>query len=414
MLGTTAKYIYTVYRLKSFSLAAEELFISQPSLSRAIKKAEVGLGAPIFNRKTLPISLTAEGKIYIEAIEKMLQIEKNATERVNDSKHIHFYNTQEEPFAIYGVFLENGKYRRLPEQVAKSVSKGVYSLHANTAGGRVKFTTNSSMVAIKAVMPMVEKLPNFTLIGSAGFDLHVGKDEEYYASFAPPINLSSGYESMIRFEDSVEREITINFPLYSDVSDLYIGLDENATLKKASEYRQEKPMVFYGSSITQGGCASRPGNTYESIVARNLRIDYINLGFSGNAKAEDEIAQYIKGLDMSVFVFDYDHNAPTSKHLEETHQKMFLAVREANPELPIVLLSRPKYRLNEEDKERLAIIRKTYDDAIAAGDQNVYMIDGPTLMQYAKNDGTVDGDHPNDLGFHSMAKVLIEKLQTIL
>ena len=414
MLGTTAKYIYTVYRLKSFSLAAEELFISQPSLSRAIKKAEVGLGAPIFNRKTLPISLTAEGKIYIEAIEKMLQIEKNATERVNDSKHIHFYNAQEEPFAIYGVFLENGKYRRLPEQVAKSVSKGVYSLHANTAGGRVKFTTNSSMVAIKAVMPMVEKLPNFTLIGSAGFDLHVGKDEEYYASFAPPINLSSGYESMIRFEDSVEREITINFPLYSDVSDLYIGLDENATLKKASEYRQEKPMVFYGSSITQGGCASRPGNTYESIVARNLRIDYINLGFSGNAKAEDEIAQYIKGLDMSVFVFDYDHNAPTSKHLEETHQKMFLAVREANPELPIVLLSRPKYRLNEEDKERLAIIRKTYDDAIAAGDQNVYMIDGPTLMQYAKNDGTVDGDHPNDLGFHSMAKVLIEKLQTIL
>ena len=92
MLGTTAKYIYTVYRLKSFSLAAQELFISQPALSRAIKNAEAGLGAPIFNRKTIPVSLTEEGKIYIEAIEKMLQIERNAIENVRDSKHLVFFN----------------------------------------------------------------------------------------------------------------------------------------------------------------------------------------------------------------------------------------------------------------------------------------------------------------------------------
>lgn len=88
MLDTTAKYIYTVYRLKSVSLAAQELFISQPALSRAIKKAETELGAPIFNRKTLPFSLTAEGKVYIDAIEKMLQLERNALEKVSDIQHM--------------------------------------------------------------------------------------------------------------------------------------------------------------------------------------------------------------------------------------------------------------------------------------------------------------------------------------
>ena len=88
MVSTTARYIYTVYRLKSVSLAAEELFISQPALSRAIKKAETELGAPLFNRKTLPFSLTAEGKLYIAAVEKMLQLEKETGERVNDIHHM--------------------------------------------------------------------------------------------------------------------------------------------------------------------------------------------------------------------------------------------------------------------------------------------------------------------------------------
>lgn len=414
MLGTTAKYIYTVYRLKSFSLAAQELFISQPALSRAIKNAEAGLGAPIFNRKTIPVSLTEEGKIYIEAIEKMLQIERNAIENVRDSKHLVFFNIEGEPFSVYGIFFENGKYRRLPQKVAKDVSKGVYSLHANTAGGRVKFITDSSVIAIRAVMSGVEKSAQFPLVGTFGFDLYVGHEAEYYATFIPPTNVSSGYESILHFDDNTEREITINFPLYCDVSELYIGLEENAVLKKAPEYTYRKPIVFYGSSITQGGCASRPGNTYENIISRTLHTDYTCLGFSGNALGENEIAQYIKNLDMSVFVYDYDHNAPTLKHLEDTHQRMFKTIRESNPDLPIILLSRPKYRLNEEDRERLTVIRRTYTDAIAEGDKNVYFIDGPTLMQYAGTDGTVDGVHPNDMGFHSIAKVLISQLQTLL
>ncbi len=328
--------------------------------------------------------------------------------------NVKFYDIQAEPFSLYGIFFENGMYKRLPETVAKSVNPHVHDLHVHTAGGRIKFTTDSSFVAIKAEMSAITKIPHGTLAGTAGFDLYIGRKEEYYGSFLPPFTVTDGYESVIRFNSSKQREITINFPLYSGVSALYIGLDERAALKKSPGYKHKKPIVYYGSSITQGGCASRPGNAYESMISRALQTDYVNLGFSGSALAEDEIAQYIKDLDMSVFVYDYDYNAPTAEHLEQTHQRMFLTIRESNHDLPIVILSRPKYKLTEVEKQRLAVIRKTYTDAVAAGDRNVYFIDGPTLMKYAKNDGTVDGCHPNDLGFYSMAKVLIPVLRKLL
>ena len=325
--------------------------------------------------------------------------------------NIKFYDINDNHFSLYGVFRENGLYRRLPEKVAESVSEGVYALHTHTAGGRIKFITDSTFIAIKAVMHDIGKMPHFAITGSAGFDLYVGKKEEYCNSFVPPFDMTDGYEGIINFSDKKAREITINFPLYSSIAELYIGLDESATLKKSSGYKHQKPIVFYGSSITQGGCASRPGTSYESIISRSLQSDYINLGFSGNAKAETQIAEYISGLDMSVFVYDYDYNAPTAEHLENTHEKMFSVIRKKNPHLPILILSRPEYRLDEEEKQRLKVIRNTYENAVESGDKNTYFIDGPTLMKYAKNDGTVDGCHPNDLGFYSMAKVITSLLK---
>ena len=328
---------------------------------------------------------------------------------------VRFYNVLQVPFRVYGVFYESGKFRRIPEHIAKTVSDGVYRIHANTAGGRVRFKTNSSYIAIHAKMPSIGKMPHFALTGSAGFDLYVHDDAvRYVQTFVPPFAIKDGYESVIHFGSSQMRELTINFPLYSEVSELYIGLCDSAAVYEPPPYKTETPIVYYGSSITQGGCASRPGNSYESIISRRLDCDYINLGFSGNARAEDEIAEYIRDLNMSVFVFDYDYNAPTVEHLEKTHQKMFREIRAKNPTLPIVLMSRPKYCLTDEEKQRLSIIKKTYDDAKSAGDENVYLLDGSALMELAKNEGTVDGCHPNDLGFASMAKALGDLLERIV
>ena len=259
-------------------------------------------------------------------------------------------------------------------------------------------------------------MSHFTVCGSAGFDLYVNEDgeEKYAATFQPPFNMTEGYESLVKLNGSKMRDITINFPLYSGVESLYVGVSETATVCEAMPYEIDCPIVFYGSSITQGGCASRPGNSYQGFLSRRFNADYINLGFSGNAKGEDAITEYISGLDMSVFVYDYDHNAPTTEHLEKTHEKMFKSIRETHPDVPVIMMSRPVYCLSEDEEVRRSIVEKTYRNALESGDRNVYFIDGRTLMALAGNEGTVDGCHPNDLGFASMAKAVGDVLEKVL
>lgn len=323
-----------------------------------------------------------------------------------------FYDVEQAPFRVYGVYWEDGRYRRLPEAVAKAVSTSVNVLHTNTAGGRVRFVTDSPYIAISAQMGSVGKMPHFPFTGSIGFDLYTGK--KFIKNFTPPIDVTDHFEGVIDL-DGTERAYSINFPLYSDVRKLYIGIKEGCTLKAAPEYSITKPVVYYGSSITQGGCASRPGNAYQSIITRELDCDHINLGFSGSAKGEDAIAHYIAGLEMSAFVYDYDHNAPNAEHLWQTHERMFQTIRAAQPELPILMLSRPKFHLEDWERDRQTIIRKTYENALAAGDQNVYFIPGTELiLELVRESATVDNCHPNDSGFVSMAYVIGEKLKQIL
>ena len=340
------------------------------------------------------------------------QIDPNfKVETALNQPNIRFHNPLTPPFQIHGVFYEDGMFRRLPASVAQSVSEGVYVLHTHTAGGRIRFKTNSTYVAIHAQMPGIGKMSHFALCGSAGFDLYV--QNQFYGSFLPPFDIQNGYESIIYLPSAEMREITINLPLYSSVSTLFVGLEEGAEVDAPTPYAITTPIVYYGSSITQGGCASRPGTAYQSFIERSLSADYINLGFSGNAKAESEISAYIQSLSMSAFIYDYDHNAPTVQHLKDTHERMFLEIRQKHPTLPIILLSRPKAHYTPDEEERLGIIKATYEHALARGDQNVYLIDGRTLMQLAGDDGTVDSCHPTDLGFFSMAQALIPCLEKI-
>ncbi len=323
-----------------------------------------------------------------------------------------FHNARSSPFAIYGIFYEDGKFRRMPESVAKTVSEGVYYLHANTAGGRVRFKTDSPYVAINAKMNCITRMDHFSLCGSAGFDLYA--DGVYVKTFRPPYDMADGYESLIEFDSAKMREIMIHFPLYSDVCNLYIGLARDAQICAPTPYRVEKPVVFYGSSVTQGGCASRPGNCYQGFLSRKLNFDYINLGFSGNARGEEKMADYIASLDMSAFVCDYDYNTPSTEHLAATHERLFKKVRSLNPSLPILIITRPKPHYTQIDLDCLEIVKKTYDNAISQGDRNVSFIDGRTMFALAGTEGTVDAVHPTDFGFFSMAERISELLTPML
>lgn len=341
------------------------------------------------------------------------KVDKNfAVETQIQREGLVFHDAESAPFKIYGIYRDGEKFRRLPESVAEATSPGVHMLHANTAGGRVRFVTDSPFVAISAQMGSVGKMPHFAFTGSIGFDLYSGK--RYINTFVPPVDVKDHFEG-IRETDGTLREYTVNFPLYSEVKKLYIGLQAGCRLEAAPEYAISTPVVYYGSSITQGGCASRPGCAYQSIISRNLDCDHINLGFSGNAKGEDAIAAYIAGLKMSAFVYDYDHNAPNPAHLAATHEKMFKTIRAAQPALPILMLTRPKYYLEETEKERLEIVRRTYENALAAGDKNVYFIPGTELLiDLVREEALVDNCHPADGGFISMAYVIGEKLKQIL
>lgn len=345
------------------------------------------------------------------------KVDKNFSVKNTFNKpDLKLYDVRLEPFVVYGLQYENGKFRRMPEEVAKSVSEGMYLLHSNTAGGRVRFKTDSAYVSVHAKMPQICRVSHFSLTGTASFDLYerVDGEERYRKTFVPPYDMRDGYESLNECGKGGMREYTLYFPLYSDVSEVYIGLQENATVEAPSPYRLDVPIVYYGSSITQGGCASRAGMCYENIISRRLHVDHHNLGFSGNAKAEEEMIDYINSLKMSVFVYDYDHNADSPEYLAATHEKMFKAVRAAHPTLPIVMMSSPQFYVDEYWKKRREIIEATYKNAKAAGDENVYYIPGYKLMALAKDEGTVDGCHPTDLGFVSMAKAVGDLLEKMI
>lgn len=322
-------------------------------------------------------------------------------------------NIEDDLFRIYGVTKESGKYRRMPEAVAKSVSEGVYSLHTHTTGGRVRFLTDSEYVMLSVKTGNVGRMPHFTIAGSAGADIYA--DNVYCGTFIPPFDFVDKYEGVLDFPSKKLREITINMPTYTEVVDMYIGINADSVVLPDYGYEILKPIVYYGSSITQGGCVTRPGMTYQNILSRHLNTDYINLGFSGSAKGEEQMAEYIASLDMSVFVLDYDHNAPSVEHLQNTHEKFFKVIREKNPDLPVIMMSRPKYILTEDEKKRKDIIERTYINAVIDGDKNVYFVDGRTLMgEDIMFEGTVDNCHPTDLGFFAMAKRIEPVIRDIL
>ena len=347
------------------------------------------------------------------------------------SHSLDILDVRSKPFEIYGLYqpLETGKFRRIPEKIAKNTSERVMSFSTNTAGGRIRFKTDSPIIAIGAIYPPMKFLaPRSTALSSVGaycFDMYA--DGKFVSALLPETIKQNGsvnnfeitngqFEACYNFEEQEIRDITINFPSIVDISDVFIGVCKGCILEKGSDYINKEPVVFYGSSITQGACASRPGNTYENILSRKLNMDYVNLGFSGSAKAEKPLIEYISTIKMHSFVFDYDHNAPSPDFLEQTHFPALQIFREAQPNTPIILMSRPNRRTGIVDtQKRLDIIYNSYKKLIAAGDNNVYFINGQDILNSLDSEiFTIDGVHPNDFGFYCMAVAVEDVLKNIL
>lgn len=347
------------------------------------------------------------------------EIDKNFVVESNVNKpDIVWFSPKKAPFSIHGLWnaeAETDCYRRMPKEVAESVNSGVAALHTNTAGGRIRFKTNSPYIALKAIMPATETMVHIAKTGQSGFDLYRCADgiTRYYNSLKPQMGVTSGLEACAD-TDGTLCTYTINMPLYDGVKEVYIGLAKGSDLLPADAYTYPKPVVYYGSSVTQGGCASRPGTSYQALISQKYDTDYINLGFSASAHGNPEMAEYIAGLDMSIFVCDYDYNAPSSAHLAATHEPFYRIIRKKQPNTPIVFVTRiiDPFGDMEENKR---IIRNTYEKALAEGDNNVYFLDGSTFFDCEFGDNcTVDGLHPTDFGFIRMALCIGEVVGEIL
>ena len=320
------------------------------------------------------------------------------------------------PFRTYGLLPTSEASpspRRMPKEIAEAVSANVASFSAHTTGGRIHFATDAKSICIKAkISGHREAVEVQTAISRAGIDLYTQTpfgDLAYLTTFGYPTHTDpmasdEGYEKKL-MQDGVMTDYVLYLPLYSAVYELSIGLPQGSRLAAPRyEYRNDAPIVYYGSSITHGASASRPGLTYEAIISRRYHLDFVNLGFAGSALAEDAMIDYLASLDEpSVFVCDYDYNAPTAEHYAATHEKLYQAVRAAHPELPILIVTAPVSSVTKRaDRRRIAM--QTYLNAVANGDERVFYLDGASMMaDDFTEDALIDYVHPTDLGFRRMA-----------
>ena len=324
------------------------------------------------------------------------------------------------PMKLYGFY---EPFRRIPESVAKATSQTVTRLHTMGPGARVRFRTDSDFIVIHAELFGEERTATMPYLATSSFEMHFVENGKHIfkGSFCPSQGEGKTYVECRLKDKPIMKDVILYFPINTSVKEFYIGLREGCSLEEGGTYTHETPVLFYGSSIVHGIGAGRPGMNYPAQISRMLDTNIYNLGFGGGALGEPAIIDFIAQQKMSVFVYDYDHNAPSIEHLENTHYAGYKRFREKQPMTPIIMASKPDWDLVNDNSspeinaKRRQIIENTYLRAKAEGDENVYFVNGfdfyPTELRC---DCTSDGCHPNDLGYHYMAQAFAKVIKPLL
>jgi hypothetical protein len=306
-------------------------------------------------------------------------------------------------------------YRRMPADAAGILPEAVNELSNCCAGGQLKFVTDSSRVAIDAEFEYPHSMDNMSPIGQTGFDCYTGECGSM--RFAATLRFDckkSSYRAPVFSDISRERRLlTINLPLYNGaLSRLKVGIEPGAELAAPVSHPSAK-IVVYGTSITQGGCATRPGMCYTNILSRTIDAEFINLGFSGNGKGEPAVIETIAAIDdMNLLVIDYEANI--NDGIYENLPETIKILRSKQPALPILILSRLEFgQENIRPQNRAAFLKRRdfqrdfVGQSRRAGDKHIAFFDGSRLLgsddagEYA-----VDGAHLSDAGFMKTAQGL--------
>ena len=324
--------------------------------------------------------------------------------------------------------LKESPYDRLPISYKEKVREPVWDLSKASAGITVRFHSNSTSINLKWTVLNDLDMSHMAATGIKGIDLYTKYNNKWrYVTTAGALVGLKTYQNKSIPADSINeyeliknmtpefREYKLFLPLYDGVTKLEVGIDSAASIEKATP-SSEKPIVFYGTSITQGGCASRPGMAHTNIISRKLDVDCINYGFSGNGRMETPIVELISEIDARFYVIECLQNMD-SEQVKERVKPLVDIIRTNHPYTPIVLVENMMYTmafLNQTLETRLieenTALKNEYDKIIKSGTPNIFYIkDNKEFL--VDNEGTVDGVHLTDLGFKRYADYLIENFK---
>lgn len=314
------------------------------------------------------------------------------------------------------------RYVRLPDSLQSVCREPLWYLSRNSAGMSVRFRTNSTQIGLKW-----ESLNNFHMdhmadVGVRGLDLYVwdakAKCWRFINSARPQLKQSE-YQ-VVGCMTPVMREYMVNLSLYDGVSSLAIGVDSLSVIEQPQLDlpRRDKPVVMYGTSILQGGCASRPGMAHTNILSRRLNRECINLGFSGNAFLDYEVAEVMAAVDAGAYVLDFVPNV-TVEQMEERMDKFYRIIREKHPDTPIIFVEDPIFTSTHYDAkgaESLSRLNTTFRrkfKALKKTEKHIYYVSSKHFIGEDR-EGTVDAIHFTDLGMMRYADVLYPLLKRVV
>lgn len=312
----------------------------------------------------------------------------------------------------------NSTWDRLPSEAEGVVRDPVWNLSRHSAGIAIRFKTDSPSVSVRWRLRSGDlAMPHMPATGVSGVDIY-GRTEDgwRWAGCGRPEAIENT-ATLVRDLPVASRDWMLYLPLFNGVESVEIGVDSGHQLKPLPA--RGKPIVFYGTSITHGACASRPGMTHVAILGRRLDQPVVNLGFSGNGRLEPEVGRFLVELDASAFVLDCLPNLNGAATAARTIP-MVRQIRSAHPEVPIVLVEDRTYadaffspKRAKRNQENRDAFRKAYESLLADGVVNLLYVSGDTLLG-DDGEATVDGSHPTDLGFMRQADALEPALRSAL
>ena len=300
-------------------------------------------------------------------------------------------------------------FDRFPAKAEGKVTEAVWNLSRHSAGMMVRFNTDATAIHAKwKLLSSRLGMPHMPPSGVSGLDLYArdAKGQWRWAAATKP-NKQEMQATLLSGASPGKREYALYLPLYNGTESLEIGVPKGAKFEPLAP-RKTKPLVFYGTSITHGACASRPGLVHTAILGRRFEMPVINIGFSGNGRMHKEVGDLMAELDAACYVIDCLPNM-NSTTVTERCVPLVKQLRKARPNTPILLVEDRRFAnswlLPAKAKfhdDNQAALQKAYKQLKANGMKQLYYLSGDLLLG-DDAEGTTDGSHPNDLGFMRQA-----------